>query len=359
MILLCFQVNGALTIDRLQILGNYTMSTWLSRSQGPFTVELTDIFVSGLANLGVERDGRLQAQDINMDLTFGKIAMNFENMGFMGSIFQGILNSVGTFLFDSIKPFVLKEAYTTIRTEINNNIDKVSGDLRFPNSISPLDMVISDLRQKVRGMGFDPFFVKDYKQHTGVFRANLENTWIMGISSFYRVGNISLSMQNNSVIADFEVGTQRLQGQTQWDIIVLGGLMTRAGTASFSVEYINARVVIAQPMDTRKHPEFKDLQLEIGNIQVRCDGAGTLDYVAEFVVNVLPNLLRYQITDAIEGPLQDKVQETLDRIEVEGIIKKQIPELVKMESTGFKLSSLKEAETAPKDVEEDDFWKFD
>uniref|UniRef100_A0A2H1WHE6 SFRICE_032319 n=1 Tax=Spodoptera frugiperda TaxID=7108 RepID=A0A2H1WHE6_SPOFR len=337
------EVHAAMTIDVLQARGNYTMSTWLNRAQGPFTVDVTGLKIIARATLGVERDGKLRAQDIVIDLSFSTIAVNFENLGFFGGMFQGIINTVGNFLFDSIKPYVLKEAYTKVRAEINTRLDAVAGDMQFPNSISPLDMVIIDVRKKVRDMHLDPYKMKDYNATVSVFTVSLTNTWITGISAFQRVGNITFQLENNTAIADFDIGTQRLEGRTQWDISAIGGLLSRAGTASFSVEYISARIILAQPLDTRKKPVFRDIDLEVGNIQVRWNGAGTIDYVIEFTVNVLPNLLRYQIMDAIEGPLRERVQQELDKLNVEEMIKEELPRLDAMQGSGFKLSDFKES----------------
>lgn len=347
-----------MSIDKLHVMGNYTMSAILNRSQGPFTVELRDVHVSARTGLAVARGGHLRASHIVMDISFGSIAMNFENLGFLGAMFQGIVNNIGDFLFDSIKPYILKEAYTKLRAEIDSKLDEVAGDMQFPNSISPLDMVIADARKKVRAMDVDPYQVKDYNATVSVFEVKLVNTWVTGISSFYRVGNISLSMDNNTVVADFEIGTQKLDGRTQWDISAIGGLMSRAGTASFSVEYISGRIVLAQPMDTRKRPQMKSLDLEVGNIQVRCNGAGTLDYAIEFTVNILPNLLRYQILDAIEGPLKEKIQEELNKVNVEGIIKENLHKVDEMQEKGFKLSSLKAPEVVDERYDDDDFFNF-
>ncbi|KPI93554.1 hypothetical protein RR46_10814 [Papilio xuthus] len=352
------EVNAALAIDKLQARGNYTLSTWLNRAQGPFTVDISGLKIIAKATLGVERDGKLQAQSITIDLGFSNIAVNFENLGFFGSMFQGIVNSVGTFLFDSIKPYVLKEAYTKARAAINEKLDEVAGDMQFPNSISPLDMVIADARKKVRQMDLDPYKVKDYNTTVSVFTITLDHTWIMGISSFQRVGNITLKLENNTVIADFEIGTQKLQGVTQWEISAISGLMSRAGTASFSVEYISGRLVLAQPLDTRKQPQFRDLDLEVGNIQVRFDGAGTLDYIVEFAVNVLPNLLRYQIMDAIEGPLKERLQQELNKVNVEEMIKQELPKIDDIQEKGLKLSAFRVAETQDEPYDEDDFFNF-
>ncbi|KAJ2943923.1 hypothetical protein O0L34_g8243 [Tuta absoluta] len=352
------EVRAFLVMDKLQARGNYTMSTWLNRAQGPYTVDISGLKVKARANLGVDRNGKLKAEGMNMDLGFSTINVNFQNLGLLGSMFQGVVNTMGSVLFDSVKPFVLANTYDKMRTAIDNELAKVAGDMQFPNSISPLDMVIADLRKKVRGMGLDPYQIKDYNTTASIFVVSLSRTWVFGLSSFQRVGNITLKMENNTLIADFEIGTQKLEGVTGWDISAVGGLMSRAGTASFSAEYISGRFIVAQPLDTREKPQFRDVQLELGNIQVRCDGAGTVDYVIEFIVNVLPNLLRYQIMDACEKPLRERIQEELNKVDVEEVIMSKLPELDKLQETGFKLSSLKEGDVRDETYDDDEFFDF-
>lgn len=80
-------------------------------------------------------------------------------------------------------------------------------------------------------------------------------------------------------------------------------------------------------MDTSNSPKLEDVQLELGNIQVRFDGAGTMDYIIEFGVNVLPNLLRYQIMDALEAPVKQRVQQEFDKINVERLIKENVDKI--------------------------------
>ncbi|GBP12975.1 hypothetical protein EVAR_71607_1 [Eumeta japonica] len=133
-------------------------------------------------------------------------------------------------------------------------------------------------------MGYDPYRLPDYNRTVGVFSMQLSNTWINGISSFYRVGDVVVSMENNTITL-----TVKLPG-----------------------------------FGYRKRPVINDLQIDLGNIQVRCDGAGTLDYIMEFVVNILPNLLRYQIMDALENPIKMRIQEKFNTIDVEQAIKDNI-----------------------------------
>lgn len=63
---------------------------------------------------------------------------------------------------------------------------------------------------------------------------------------------------------------------------------------------------------------------------MRSDGAGTFDYVVEFLVNVIPNLLRYQIMDALENPIRTRIQDEMDKIDVEKLIKNNLPAFEKM-----------------------------
>lgn len=59
---------------------------------------------------------------------------------------------------------------------------------------------------------------------------------------------------------------------------------------------------------------------------MRSDGAGTLDYVIEFLVNILPNLLRYQIMDALENPAKARIQAEFNKVDVEKILKQKVAE---------------------------------
>lgn len=313
------KVEAALLIDKLDVIGNYTLRTWFSSAQGPFTVKLTQVYVKAIANLEIQRNGMLEAQDINMDITFKDMALDFQGLGFFATMFQGIMNSVGTFVFDSIKPFILSEVNTNMRKDINKQVSKFPQ--KFPNSISPFDQLVSEVRKKVRLMGYDPYKVADYNNSVGIFDIYLTHTWLYGVSSFHRTKDIIFEMRNNTVHILVEVGTQKLEGTTHWEVALISGVMSRVGTASFSVEYLRVQINASQSMDTRKNPMLDDIQIELGNMQMRFDGLGTMDYVIEFGINVVPNLLRYQIMDAIEKPIKLKVQEELNKIDVETLIK--------------------------------------
>lgn len=133
-----------------------------------------------------------------------------------------------------------------------------------------------------------------------------------------------------------EIGTQELSGSTMWQVSIARGMITRAGSLHFTVQHIKMLFVITQPLDLSKKLQINDLQLDLGNIQVRSSGLGTADYLVEFLVNILPNLLRYQIMDALEKPLMRKIQEFTNKIDVEKLVKENLEEYRKTGS--FKMS---------------------
>ncbi|CAH0562376.1 unnamed protein product [Brassicogethes aeneus] len=313
------EVEAALDIDTLNVIGNYTLSTLFSSTKGPFTVKLSKVYVKATAKLEIDKDGHLEAQDMLMDMKFKDMSMDFKNLGSFASLLQGIMNSMGTFVFDSIKPFVIEQVSRDIRKQMNTEVQKFPK--KFPNSITPFDQLVSEVRKKVRKMGYDPYRVPDYNTTVGVLDIYLSHTWVYGISSFYRTRDIVFEVKNNTVSALLEVGTQKLLGTSHWNFNLVAGMMTRSGTIEFSVEYIKVAVLVSQTMDTRNPPNLDDIQIELGNIQIRFDGLGTTDYFIEFAINVLPNLLRYQIMDALEKPVKLRIQEVLNTVNVEKLVR--------------------------------------
>lgn len=83
------------------------------------------------------------------------------------------------------------------RGEANKQISQLPQ--QFPNSISPFDMLITEIRRQISEKGYDPFKVKDYSQTVGIFTVMSTHTWITGLGSVYRIGNVTLSIQNKTV----------------------------------------------------------------------------------------------------------------------------------------------------------------
>lgn len=317
-------------------MGNYTLGTWLSKRYGGCNVTLSDVYIQGIAKLEVSRLGNLEASDINMDIGVNNIELDFQNLGFLASIFQGAINTIGPFILDSIKPFILGVINNDIRQNVNKNLK--GANKTFPNSLPPIDIAIAEGRKMVRNMGYDPYKIDDYNYSIGIFSIDVTQVWIKGLASFYRIGNLTILMENNTIHIVIETGTQQLMGNCQWEITSTS-LFSKPGKSSFTVEYIHVKAKVNQSMDIRQQPILDDLQLELGNIQLRSDGTGTLDYLLEAAVNILPNILRYQIMDAIEEPLRRKVQDILDSYDFENMIEEKLPELDNLQNQMKNISS--------------------
>lgn len=65
----------------MHVKGNYTLKSFFSKAEGPFTIDLKNVNVVGNASLAVERDGHIRTQDISMDITFSDMATDFQNLG--------------------------------------------------------------------------------------------------------------------------------------------------------------------------------------------------------------------------------------------------------------------------------------
>jgi hypothetical protein len=94
----------------------------------------------------------------------------------------------------------------------------------------------------------------------------------------------------------------------------------------FSLEYISILVEVGQPANLNKPTMINKIDLEVGNIAVLSDGIGTMDYILEAVFNIIPNLLRKQIVDAMEDPLRELIQlEVQKALQIEKMIEERLP----------------------------------
>lgn len=60
--------------------------------------------MEGNASIGVERDGKLRSQEINIDISFSDMKMEFKNLGLFASIFQSIANSASNVVSNNSSP---------------------------------------------------------------------------------------------------------------------------------------------------------------------------------------------------------------------------------------------------------------
>lgn len=234
-----------------------------------------------------------------------------------------MINTIGPFVFDSIKPYMLTEVNTNVRGEINNHLKTLKQT--FPNSIPPLDLAIAEVRKYFRSK-YDPYKLEDYKRTKGIFSLELTEIWVTGLASFYRTGDVTVTVTNNTISIGCHLSTKRLKGSCQWEVSG-GGFISRSGFTSFTIEYLQVETKVNQSLNVRNTPKLQDFQMKFGNIQLRMDGLGTMDYILEFMANILPNILRYQLVDAGEGILKQRIQDFLNTIDVEKEIESRLKKI--------------------------------
>lgn len=75
------KATAEIQLDVMLVKGNYTLSSFFTSANGPFTIILKNVVAKGNATVGVERDGKVRTEDIKMDLSFSDMTMDFQNLG--------------------------------------------------------------------------------------------------------------------------------------------------------------------------------------------------------------------------------------------------------------------------------------
>lgn len=232
-----------------------------------------------------------------------------------------LMNNVGVFIFNQVKPFVLKEVNSNVKSDLNKMLSSMKRP--FPDSIPPLDLFVAEGRKYAREKGFDPLPVEDYKYTTGLLTVDVTNISLSGLSSFYRTGNVTVSIKNRTIALDSHVATQMLEGKCTWKTS-MGQFASSYGTTGFTVQFVQVRTKFNQSFDLSHKPNLDLIDVKLGNVQLSMNGLGTIDYILEFLANVFPNVLRFEIVDGIEEILRQRIQTVLGALDVEQLVEKQL-----------------------------------
>lgn len=309
-----------LHIKRLVILGNYTMKTFWNKADGPFNVTLLDVDAEGVAEVATAPEGHLEATESQMDMTTKDMKVDFRNMGWLGSV----VGAIGDAMFDSIKPQILERVNVIIRTDVNKKLKEFSN--KFINKVAPVDLAFSEGRKYVKTHGYDPYHIHDHSFLIGsIVHVNITEFWVEGLSKFYRVGNLSLSMDNGAIEVGVHVSTQKLTGSCVWSGQAFG--ITKSGRTNFTADHLQVRALVTQSLDVRQKPQLRDIDLELGWVKVTMDSPMSLNLMIEGIINAFPTLIRHIIVDTVEQPLKEKIQEVLNKINVESIVDEHLPRL--------------------------------
>lgn len=308
-------------MKRLIILGNYTLKSFFSQSKGPFNVTLMEVDSEGAAELEPDEDGQLQASESQMDMFTKSMKMDFKNL--RSTLISSFMDGAGLFLFDSMKPAILEKINNVLRIDFNKKLKSITSKLN--GTISPVDIALAEGRRYCRRKGYDPYHVQNFQSNQGLFTVKIRDFVLVGMSRFYRVGNLSLSMDSGIVQIAVHVATGQLNGTCEWSIAI--GSYEKKSNSNFTVEHLQVRALVNQSLDLRKHPQLDDLDVELGRIHLKVGSESPVELIIAKVVNSLPKLIRHIIVDAVEKPLKDKIQEILNDVNVNSVVEEHLPSL--------------------------------
>lgn len=76
------KATAIIHLEKMHMEGTYTLSAMFQTREGPFTVDMQDVFTYANITLGVSLEGKIETQDIKMDIISDKnIAVDFQNLG--------------------------------------------------------------------------------------------------------------------------------------------------------------------------------------------------------------------------------------------------------------------------------------
>ncbi|KAF0306804.1 hypothetical protein FJT64_021768 [Amphibalanus amphitrite] len=309
----------------LTALGKYKLYYFWSNYNGDFNITLEDIKAEGKGILEVSTNGTVQLNDVTTDVGFGDIDVVFHNLGGLGYIIQGAVNMMGTFLFDAIKPLTLDKVNEALAKNVNEQLRALNEEILFSDSIPVLDVAVLQVRKMIRDEGYDPLELPSVERSNSMgVQITLTEGSLTGLSTVHRTGEISVGMQEYTAKTTVALGTQRITGRYHWRVSAFG-FLERNGFIRFSVDSLKLRARLAQPLNLSQKPRIEDLDIDLGTLTLRSEGAGSLDYAFELGVNSFPNLFKNIVIDAIERPLMWVIGSQLQELDMEQLVLDNIP----------------------------------
>jgi len=309
----------------LTALGKYELYYFWQTYEGDFNITLENVKATGTGILEVGANGTVQLNDVQTDVGFENIDVNFHNLGGLGWIIQGGINLMGSSLFDAVKPMTLDKANQALAKNVNKQLRTLNEEILFSNSIPMLDVAMMQMRKMLRDGGYDPFPLPDVERSNSMgVQITLSEGVLTGLGTVHRTGEISVGMQDYAAKATLALGTQRVTGRYHWKVSAFG-FVERNGFIRFSVDSLKVRARLAQPLNLSQKPRIEDLDIDLGTLTLRSEGAGSLDYAFELGVNSFPNLFKNIIIDAIEHPLMWAIGGQLRELDMEQLVLDKIP----------------------------------
>jgi len=312
--------------------------------KGPAHVNVVDVTVSASAGLTITADGHLQAQEMKMDLKFGSIFCNLENIlggGSLGNLVNGVVTMLGKNIFDHFQPDIMRELNKVIRLELNKALKDVSladiqgglipGGYRRDATLYDagnanifLDKLLVNARSEIK-KDLDPIKLPEDKASfskkilfvTVHGEARVYEGWLAGLSTIHRTGNAEMSTSNDeqTMMVSAHLGVSNLKGHYRAHAKFMS--LGPSASATVSVSSVSVRIGVKQSFVPGSKPQLTNFNIErIGGISIHFSGLGPLDWIINLLTNLVGNLVKGAISNAIEKPLRSLIAEKLSQIDI-------------------------------------------
>lgn len=114
-----------------------------------------------------------------------------------------------------------------------------------------------------------------------------------------------------------------------WEASIGKGLLAKNGILQYLFKHFKCQFEVNQPLNLDKKLKIIDLQLDLGEIQIKSDGLGSTDYLLELVTNIIPSVLRPQIMDALEKRITNEILYFSNNTGIETLIREKFEEYQK------------------------------
>jgi len=314
--------------------------------KGGANVQIVDLTVTGNAALTITADGHLKMNDFGLDIGFGSIFVNFENLlggGNLGQVVNGLINVLGKTLFDKFKPVIKKELSKAILGEINKALSNVKlSDIQgglIPsgyalneeavsyeagNANAFLDNILTNARPTI-DKDLDPVDLPNgeagfSKSILGINvhgQAKVFDGYLAGLRTIHRSGDAEMvNTADGAIIINAKLGLSNLQGHYR-ALAKFMNLGPETGV-TIGVSSVSVRISVKQSFVPGAHPELLDFAIEsVGDVLVKLDtGLGPLDFILGGIINLVNNLVKDLIVKIVNEPLKNVIAEQLAHVTI-------------------------------------------
>ncbi|XP_053653386.2 uncharacterized protein [Cherax quadricarinatus] len=326
-----FSGTVRLSLPVFNVQGEYSWPGWFSTSEGGANITMDGIEILIEMNLGVDDNGIIAVENLKITMHYDNLVLGFENLSTQHSILVG---TADVFFGTIIQPLIIGNAQDKIKNLLNQRLQQRLADKPFPDSISPVDYAVAQIRRELKRKQLDPLKMgrKDVTLAWGI-TVQLKNMELSGLSTIHRTHEVSAQFIDNAVFITIQIGAQELSGGADWSMSA-ALLPAVAGHLDVQVESLSVTVEVKQPANIRSPPTLRKIDVQLGNLEVRSSGEGTIDYLVEMIVNLLSNALRNIIMDRLEPRIQQVIQKRLNGLDLYRIVMDQLAKRQQLKAEG-------------------------